>query len=214
MAAVLLVCGGLLFSAYNRVQHVDPGFRPDHVLTFMVHLPNAVYGGGEDGKKVVAFWDRLGVRFSALPGAEAVGIISCPPLSCHWGNFFVAEGQPPRRPGEANPVVLYRPASAGYFKATQCHLQDAVRRSDHRKRDEHQSEHADRNDRFRGPVQLDVSDCRTRRQSTAPLSRSGWRPSLSRSPHATIVRQPFEARRKAALLAPAWGPSLPRPSAR
>jgi predicted permease len=83
----------------------------------MVHLPNAVYGGGPDGKKVVAFWDRLGEQFNALPGVVAAGIISCPPLSCHWGNFFVAEGQPPRRPDETNPVVLYRPASAGYFKA-------------------------------------------------------------------------------------------------
>jgi len=117
MAAVLLVCGGLLFRAYDRVKHVDPGFTPDHVLTFMVHLPRAIYGGDEDRKKVVAFWDRLGERFSALPGVVAAGIINCPPLTCHSGRFFEAEGQPPRRSGEANPVVLYRPASAGYFKA-------------------------------------------------------------------------------------------------
>jgi predicted permease len=31
--------------------------------------------------------------------------------------LFVAEGRPPLKPGEANPVVLQRPASAGYFKA-------------------------------------------------------------------------------------------------
>jgi predicted permease len=117
MAAVLLVCGGLLFRAYDRVRHVDPGFNPDRVLTFMVHLPSAIYGSGDEGKKAIAFWDRLIERFSALPGVESAGIVSCPPLGCHWGRFYVAEGQPPRKPGEANPVVLYRPASAGYFKA-------------------------------------------------------------------------------------------------
>jgi predicted permease len=43
--------------------------------------------------------------------------VSCPPLSCHSGTFFVPEGRPPLKPGEQNPVVLYRPASPAYFKA-------------------------------------------------------------------------------------------------
>ena len=47
LAAVLLVCSGLLFRAYDRVRNVDAGFRPGHVLTFMVALPEATYGGGE-----------------------------------------------------------------------------------------------------------------------------------------------------------------------
>ena len=120
MAALLLVASGLLFRAYQRVMHVDPGFRSDHVLTFMVALPEATYGGDEDKdgiKKVNAFWDRLTSRLSTLPGVEAVGLVSCPPLGCHWGTFFAPEGRPPLKAGETNPVVLQRPASPGYFKA-------------------------------------------------------------------------------------------------
>jgi predicted permease len=120
MAALLLVASGLLFRAYERVKHVDTGFRPDHVLTFMVALPEASYGGDDDavgGKQVNAFWDRLTARFATLPGVDAVGLVSCPPLGCHWGNFFAPEGRAPLKPGEANPVVLQRPASPGYFKA-------------------------------------------------------------------------------------------------
>jgi len=120
MAALLLVAGGLLFRAYERVKHVDAGFRPDHVLTFMVALPEASYGGDDDavgGKKVNAFWDRLTARFATLPGVDTVGLVSCPPLGCHWGTFFAPEGRAPLKPGEANPVVLQRPASPGYFKA-------------------------------------------------------------------------------------------------
>ena len=172
MAAVLLVCGGLLFSAYNRIRHVEPGFRPDHVLTFMVHLPNAVYGGQEDGKKVVAFWDRLGERFSALPGAEAVGIISCPPFGCHWGRFFEAEGRPPRRPDEVNPVVLYRPASAGYFKAM------GIRLKSGRFLEDQDGRHGDRvavvNETFARTFWPGVADPVGRRFKSAGDAQSPW----------------------------------------
>jgi predicted permease len=118
MAAVLLVASGLLFRAYDRVKHVDAGFQPENVLTFMVSLPQAVYGGGEENRqKVNASWDRITSRLSEIPGVERVGLVSCPPLGCHWGTFFKAEGSAPSKPGEANPVVLQRPASAGYFEA-------------------------------------------------------------------------------------------------
>jgi predicted permease len=115
LAAVLLVCGGLLLRAYERVQKVDPGFRMDHVLTFAVALPEASYGDDDD-KRVMAFWDRLIQRLSATPGATSVGLVSCPPLSCHWGMFYDIEGRAPLAPGQANPVTLYRPASPGYFQ--------------------------------------------------------------------------------------------------
>jgi predicted permease len=116
LAAVLLVGGGLLFRAYDRIQQVDPGFRPDHVLTFALALSDVRYRT-EDGAKALAFWDRLVQRLEALPGVDSVGLVSCPPLGCHWGTFYVIEGAPPRAPGEASPVTLYRPASAGYFRA-------------------------------------------------------------------------------------------------
>jgi predicted permease len=116
MAAVLLVSGGLLVRAYERVKNVDPGFNSDNVLTFMIHLPAATYES-EGGKRVIAFWDSLTERLSTLPGVEAAGVVSCPPLGCHWGTFYVPEGRPPLKAGESNPVTLHRPASPGYFKA-------------------------------------------------------------------------------------------------
>ncbi len=114
LATVMLVCGGLLLRAYDRVQKVDPGFRTDHILTFSLALPEAAYGDSDD-KRVMAFWDRLTARLSALPGATSVGLVSCPPLSCHWGTFYDIEGRAPLAPGQANPVTLYRPATPEYF---------------------------------------------------------------------------------------------------
>jgi putative ABC transport system permease protein len=117
MAAVLLVCGGLLFRAYDRVKRVDPGFRADHVLTFMVDLPGAVYDGEKDKQKVVMFWEQLTAKLRALPGVEAAGVVSCPPLGCHWGTFYRVENEAPAKPGQSRPVVLYRPAGPGYAEA-------------------------------------------------------------------------------------------------
>jgi predicted permease len=112
LATLLLVCGGLLWRAYDRVQHVDPGFSPDGVVTFSMALPSALYA---DAPTRLAFWDRLQERLRAAPGVQSVGLVTCPPFGCHWGSFFVAEGQPERRADEGNPVVLYRLASAPYF---------------------------------------------------------------------------------------------------
>jgi predicted permease len=114
LAAVLLICGGLLLRAYDRVRQIDPGFTPDHVLTFAIALPEAVY---PDGPKRLAFWNRLRATLGDLPGVESAGIVSCVPLGCHWGTFFDIEGRAPLAPGQSNPVTLYRPASPDYFKA-------------------------------------------------------------------------------------------------
>jgi predicted permease len=114
LAAVLLVGGVLLFRAFGQVQQVDPGFRPDHTLSFSVALPGASYA---DGAARLAFWDQLLARLRTTPGIEAAGIVTCPPLTCHWGNFYRIEGRAPLGPNESNPVVLSRVASAGYLEA-------------------------------------------------------------------------------------------------
>ncbi|HEX2443742.1 MAG TPA: ABC transporter permease [Vicinamibacterales bacterium] len=112
LAALLLVCAGLLMRAFDRVRHVDPGFRVDGVLTFAVSLPEASYPKEHDR---LAFWERVSERMKAIPGVDSAGLITCLPLGCHWGNFFRIEGVD-RKPGESVPVTLMRYASADYFK--------------------------------------------------------------------------------------------------
>jgi predicted permease len=112
LATVLLICGGLLIRAYDRVRSVDPGFNPNNVLTFYLALPQVAY---PDDAKRLAFWNRLETRLASLPGVESAGIVSCVPLGCHWGTFFDIEARV-LPPGQANPVTLFRPASSSYFK--------------------------------------------------------------------------------------------------
>src|SRR4029453_10525775 len=75
LATLLILCGGLLARAYQRVQNVDPGFTPAGVLQFTVSLPSAVYP--HDAKRL-AFWDRVEARMAELPGVRSAGLVNCP----------------------------------------------------------------------------------------------------------------------------------------
>src|SRR5207245_2913694 len=77
LALVLLTTAGLMVRSFLRVQAVLPGFRFDSVLVFDVQLPNARY---PDEATQAAFFQRLTARLESLPGARAVGAISCLPL--------------------------------------------------------------------------------------------------------------------------------------
>jgi len=114
LACVLLVCSGLLIQAFRKVLHVDPGFRPDHMMTWRLELPDSKYPKAE--QQLAAYSDLI-ARLKTLPGATAVSAASLIPLAGgHEGNFFIAEGAPPLRPNEQNPVVLTVAALPGYFE--------------------------------------------------------------------------------------------------
>ena len=113
LAAVLLASGGLLLRAYANLRDVDPGFRPEGIASFRVSLPQAKYKNGVPQRR---FYETLVERIRALPGVTDAGAITCPPFSCHQGNFYKAEGAPAKKANEKDPVVLTRTATPGYFR--------------------------------------------------------------------------------------------------
>ena len=113
LALMLSISAGLLVQAFRRVLQVNPGFRPENVLTFGISLPEANYGKPE---QKIAYYDNLLQHLRQLPGVRAAGATSAPPLGGRWGGQFEAEGVPPSSSGE-NPVVLRVAATAGYFDA-------------------------------------------------------------------------------------------------
>ncbi len=114
LSAVLLVSGGLFLRAFQHLQNVDPGFNAQNVMTFALDLPSATY---DSAQKRLQFWEALMPRLAALPGVEAAGAVTCPPLGCHSGYFFEIDGRAPLGPDEQDPVVLSRSATPGYFAA-------------------------------------------------------------------------------------------------
>ncbi len=114
LALLLLIGAALLVRAFLEVQKVETGFRPDNVLTFRVTLPPSGYAESE---KRVSFFSELLGRSRALPGVQAAGAITSPPLGGHYGDFFEVEGARPSGPDEQDPVTLVRVITPGYFRA-------------------------------------------------------------------------------------------------
>jgi predicted permease len=114
LAVALLVSSGLLLRAFHKVTHLDPGFRPENVLTFAVDLPEQKYPKVD---QTVDFYRRLVDQVRALPGVTASGAATAPPLGGHWGQFFVGDADPPLGPNDKTPVVLQVAVTPGYFDA-------------------------------------------------------------------------------------------------
>jgi putative ABC transport system permease protein len=117
-SVVLLVSAGLLIRALMVVQGVDPGFRPEGVLTLTTHLPMPQY-------RLVAtredYYSRVLQDVRALPGVTAAGFISFLPMSAFRGGIW-----PVTVPGDAsaaddtrsaNNVASIRYVTDGFFQA-------------------------------------------------------------------------------------------------
>ena len=77
MSVVLLITCGLLIRAVWRVQAVDPGFRPDHVLALDMALPRPKY---DRPLQRVQFYERVLARVRALPGVQSAAFTSGLPM--------------------------------------------------------------------------------------------------------------------------------------
>ena len=94
LALTLLVGAGLLIRSFARVVGVDPGFQPNHLLTFFVSLPQAKYPNDTVRVQVL---QRLTATLSATPGVVGAGGTSNIPFGGGWstGSFNVEGYQPP-----------------------------------------------------------------------------------------------------------------------
>jgi putative ABC transport system permease protein len=93
MALVLLIGAGLMIRSLAALWNVDPGFRPDHVVTFGLTLPPSMITASPQA--IRNYLRDLDNRLSATPGVQAV--------SQSWGAFpfgfddeqlFWMDGQP------------------------------------------------------------------------------------------------------------------------
>ena len=78
LSVVLVTGAGLLIASFWRLQHVNPGFRRDNILSFQVSLPSSRYPG--DARRAI-FYRQAIDRLSALPGVMGAGAVSMLPLA-------------------------------------------------------------------------------------------------------------------------------------
>jgi putative ABC transport system permease protein len=119
VSLVLMVGAGLLLKSFARVNDVDLGFNPDHVLTARVSLGGDRY---EEEERQVRFFEELIDRVRELPGVRSVGAINWLPLSGQRSaTRMTIEGEPPTALGE-EPAADVRAIDPGFFDAMQIPL--------------------------------------------------------------------------------------------
>ena len=112
LSVVLIVGAVLLVRSLVRLQHVDPGFAPDRVVTFNVTLPKVRYP--EDDDQVRAFTE-IERRLRAIPGVEAVGATSTLALRGYsWTGDATVEG---RGATDYERELRHKTITPDYFKA-------------------------------------------------------------------------------------------------
>ena len=92
VAVVLVVGAALLATSFRYLVRVDPGFRPEQLISATIAPP--VFRYRDDPSRRV-FFDRLVERVAALPDVRGVGVADSVPFSgANYGSVFVVEGRP------------------------------------------------------------------------------------------------------------------------
>ncbi|MGA3052876.1 MAG: ABC transporter permease [Candidatus Korobacteraceae bacterium] len=98
ISMALLIGGGLMLQSLHKLLRQDPGFDPQHLLTFGVNLPGLSY----PGTKAWPFANPSGLRFEHefverlrnLPGVQSVSAVSgLPATENRSSNRFVVQGR-------------------------------------------------------------------------------------------------------------------------
>src|ERR1700683_180782 len=100
-----LLCGtSLLMRTFVNILRVDPGFRPQNVLTFKIPPPS--YG----------MLQQLQQNLAALPGVQSASAVSHLPLddAANWYDYYWKEGTPTEL--QSTVMADHRSILPGYFR--------------------------------------------------------------------------------------------------
>jgi len=113
LTLMMLASAGLLLRSFVKLNGVDPGFRPDHLLVMSIDMTSSAY---EDRESSRTLFHQLMDRIQAMPGVHAVGGVTELPLSGGAGQAITIEGQP-LRPYADSPLARTTGTTASYFRA-------------------------------------------------------------------------------------------------
>jgi predicted permease len=119
LALMLLIGAGLLIKSFARLQNVDPGFKPDNVLTAQISLPASRY---PDVNARRAFWQRLIDKAREVPGVAHAGLTTNVPFNGNVssGSYSIVGYTPGQ--GEPAPHGRQEVVGGDYFRAMQIPL--------------------------------------------------------------------------------------------
>ena len=124
LALVLLVGAGLLLKSFARLRAIDPGFRPDHLLTMRLQLARPRY---DDLHRRIQYQGELQDRLRSLPGVTSASIADWLPVArvgtdTDSGNPFSIEGRAWNPNSRVRQVAHTAGVSVDYFRTMQIQL--------------------------------------------------------------------------------------------
>jgi putative ABC transport system permease protein len=113
LSLLLLVCGGLLIRSFDKLLRVDPGFKPEKLLTLEYRLPRNKY------EKSEAQWNthrQIVERISEVPGVTSASLVRGLPFSGNGGSaaIILPDREVPQKGKE--PKVMFNTAMPNYFE--------------------------------------------------------------------------------------------------
>jgi putative ABC transport system permease protein len=119
LTQMLLIAAGLVIKSFYTLQHVNPGFSADNLLTMQVTLPPSKYS---EDHQTLAFFEQSLRRIEALPGVEVAGAATSLPLTANsLARRFTIDGRAPASPNERL-IANYAAVSPEYFHAMRISL--------------------------------------------------------------------------------------------
>jgi len=114
LSLILLAGAGLLMRSFENILKVDPGFRPENVLTMRIALPDAEFSKPE---QIRGFYSELLGRIQKLPGVRSAGAVSLIPLGGQnsSGTLTIDSQSVPKE--DRDPETDQRSVTQGYFEA-------------------------------------------------------------------------------------------------
>jgi len=116
LALVLLIGAGLMIRTLNALWQVDPGFRPDNVLTFGLSFPPSMRALSPEARR--ASLRDLSDRLNSMPGVKAASFsLGASPMQGEGTASFWLDGQPtPASASERHRALAYG-VEPGYLTA-------------------------------------------------------------------------------------------------
>src|SRR5215831_10623738 len=95
LTVVVLGSALLMIQTYRNLENIDLGFRPEHVLSLQISLPEGKYAGAEQMEE---FFHMALERVNALPGVDGAAVVSGLPMLDRTVDLatrdFTIEGHP------------------------------------------------------------------------------------------------------------------------
>ncbi|HSC26858.1 MAG TPA: ABC transporter permease, partial [Vicinamibacterales bacterium] len=115
LTVVLLAGTALLVYSFTRLLNVEPGFRPDRVLTANLYLAEQRYPRYPRADSRVRFVREVTEGASRVPGVETAAMALVVPLGPQdAGHTYASEGMASAT--RVLPPAKYRPVTPGYFR--------------------------------------------------------------------------------------------------